>query len=173
MIFNPEISIPNNLELKKPVLIIANHNHRLDPFLLTLLPFSLIRKLIPVYFPTAEVYHKNILLSFLIRPLGSYPIKRWSWSFESIFDKTLKDLQKKKTTLIFPEGQIVRDGKKTRAKSGFLFLSLKSRATIIPIKFKTKNRLGIKVGKSIKLDTSKRISHEKEANKIMKNLYKM
>ncbi|MEM3074338.1 MAG: lysophospholipid acyltransferase family protein [Candidatus Pacearchaeota archaeon] len=172
IILNQEITVPKNLKLKKSVLIIANHRSRTDPFLLAQLPFSLFKKLAPVYFPTAEKYHKNIFLSFLLKSVGSYPIKRWGWSFDDIFDRTIRDLRNGKTTLIFPEGQIVRKGEKVKAKIGFLYLASKVNATILPIKLERKNnKTIIKVGRTIRY-FNKKIT-KKEANRIMKNLYEM
>lgn len=169
IIFKSKITIPKDLELKKPIIIISNHNSMLDPFLLTLLPFSLVRKLIPIYAPTSARYHKNIFITLLIRPMGSYPLKRWSWSFEDIFDKTLKDLEKGRTLLIFPEGRITKKGEKIKAKSGFLFLASKFNTSILPIRIiKDKNKVSIKVLDEIKKDHK---INDKEANKIMKKLY--
>ncbi len=172
IILNSKVSITKNLNLKKPILIIANHNSKIDPFLLVLLPFSLFTKLAPFYFPTAKEYHKNIFLSFLLKSFGSYPIKRWGWSFDDVFDKTIRDLRNGKTTLIFPEGQIVRKGEKVKPKLGFLYLASKVNATILPIKLEIRNnKTIIKVGKT--MSTFDKINHKKEATKIMTDLYKM
>ena len=173
IILNPRVIIPKNLDTKKPVMIIANHNSRIDPFLLALVPFSLIKQLIPIYFPTAEKYHKNIILSLLLRLLGSYPIKRWGWSYGDVFEKTIKDLKNGKTTLIFPEAQIVKKNEKIEAKPGFLYLASTTNPQIMYIKWIIKNKMTIiKIRKPKKKEYNEKW-FKKEAQKIMQEIDKM
>lgn len=181
-----KIIVPQSLNLNKhPIIIVANHISKIDPFLMTLLPFSIFRRLTPIRFMTAEYYYNQWLIRQIIRSLGAYPIRKWAWTLEELLRPTMTLLKNKNTVMIFPEGKIVRTKMKEKTKLGFTYIISKIDATILPIKIeglKRKNffqaiargKVVIKVGNPIIINNFKRDSIDKnQSDNVMQIIHKL
>lgn len=89
-------------------LIVANHQSRLDPFFIVY-HIGLRNLLInlPLYFPAASNYMRNIFLGGPMRLMGCFDIGATSLEKAKGLLRIKSLLSKKKTVLIFPEGRIV------------------------------------------------------------------
>jgi 1-acyl-sn-glycerol-3-phosphate acyltransferase len=132
-------------ELHPPMILAANHISRLDPFLLVLLPFSVFRRLVPLYFPTAEVEYRVWWQRPFLRFLGSYPVKRVAWTIDEYLDDSLQRLRQEKTIVIFPEGRIRRPDVEAIAKPGVAVLARATGAVIVPLRIERLERMHAKL----------------------------
>lgn len=128
------------------IIICPNHIHWLDPMLIGV---HIKRKI--NYMAKAELF-KNKLLSFLLKCINAFPVKRGTGDITAI--KTSLRLIKNGQALgIFPEGTRSRDGKLMHAEPGAVLLSIKAKAPIIPVRisgsYRIFGRLNISIGKPI------------------------
>ncbi|MGV3002884.1 lysophospholipid acyltransferase family protein [Vibrio sp. E150_018] len=95
-----------NLPLKGPVIVAANHNSHLDTLvLLALFPITHVHKVRPV--AAADYFFKNTLSAWLSSNiLGIIPIQRAATkeTKATIFDECHKALKNEDILIIFPEG---------------------------------------------------------------------
>jgi 1-acyl-sn-glycerol-3-phosphate acyltransferase len=108
-----------------PVLILSNHQSFLDPLSLGVA--------VPRYltFLTRETLHKNRLLSWFMKSLGSIPIDHRGFSREGL-QQTLDALAGGACIGVFPEGERTHDGSLDSFKPGVSLLIKRSRAQIVP-----------------------------------------
>ena len=107
-------------------ILISNHQSNLDPVMMGL--YIKNRKL---FFMAKQELFKIPILSFIIKKLGAFPVKRGSKDFGAI--KTAEDLVNGgKMLAMFPEGTRSKDGKLSTPKVGFAKIALKTGARVIP-----------------------------------------
>lgn len=128
----------------KPLIIAMNHNARIDPLLLLLLPFSVIRNLAPIKFTTAEYYYRIWWLRILIKPFGAFSLKKLAWSYEEFFSDSIKILNTGENLLIFPEGKVVSPKNKNEIRPGIGYLVSKSRKMVLPIQIEGSETITVK-----------------------------
>jgi 1-acyl-sn-glycerol-3-phosphate acyltransferase len=121
------------IEKDKPLIIAVNHPSRIDPFLIGLLPWRVVKKLIPMYFLTANRYYRHWWLRIFIKPLGAYPLREKAWTLEEFLGSTLEKLNNGQKIMIFPEGQLTGAFNADNAKPGIIYLAMKSGAQILPV----------------------------------------
>ncbi len=132
-----------NIDDRRAIIIAANHHAKIDPFLIYLLPFSLLLKIIPFYQPTNEYhYHKWWFKIFIL--LGAYPIKRRAFTYEDLLGSTEYILKKGHSVMIFPEAQIVTPGSKVEAKPGIIYMAKHTDAQIVPMYIKGSQQIGLR-----------------------------
>jgi 1-acyl-sn-glycerol-3-phosphate acyltransferase len=119
--------------LQRPFIIAANHPSRIDPVLLSLLPFGVIKKIIPLYFTMAEVYFENLFLRFLLMPFGVYRVRRWATSLEDYMHESIALLQNNQAILMFPEGRLVRQKVRNEGKPGVMYAARVTQCAILPL----------------------------------------
>jgi 1-acyl-sn-glycerol-3-phosphate acyltransferase len=129
---------------KKPYIIVLNHPSMADPFLLAVLPLSVLLHLIPFYSLTTEHYYKIPWLQPFIRLFGGYPLRLRSWSLEEYFGESLKRLSKRKNILVFPEGKLIQRGNVIAARPGIAYLALKSEVPLLPVLFEGVEGMGLR-----------------------------
>ncbi len=117
-------------ELEPPLLIASNHVSRLDPFLLTLLPFRVFNRIAPIHFLTTRSYYDAWYIRLFIKPLGAFPVRRWAGSLEGLMGNAMERLRSGECVMIFPEGGILEPGKQGEARRGFEHVI---RSTDIPV----------------------------------------
>jgi acyl-[acyl-carrier-protein]-phospholipid O-acyltransferase/long-chain-fatty-acid--[acyl-carrier-protein] ligase len=179
-----KITIDKKLNLSnKPLIVVLNHHAKIDSLLILLLPVSLIFNLVPLKFLTAEHYYKKLWLKLIIKPFGAYCLKKYSWTYEQLFEESLSILHKKENILIYPEGRVVIQTEKVPAKPGLGFLVHKAQAKILPIHIIGSETLTWKnillgsytlrliVGREFK--PKKRSNYLKIANEIMQKVYSL
>jgi len=133
ILFRPEI---RGLEYipQKPFILAANHTARVDPFLVCLLPFSIVKHLMPISFATAEWYYRKWYLHPFLVTLGCFPVMERAWTLEEFSQTTLQKLQEGKVVMYFPEGRIVRGNEKAKAKPGIGYIAELSQKPILPLR---------------------------------------
>lgn len=128
----------------KPLIIAMNHNARIDPILLLLLPFSVIRNLAPIKFMTAEYYYRIWWLRMLINPFGAFSLKKMAWTYEEYFSDSINILKRRENLLIFPEGIIISPKNRNEVRPGIGYLVSTSKEFVLPIRIKGSETITIK-----------------------------
>lgn len=129
--FKPKVILLNSncrRRLKKPSILMSNHNSLLDFVLyLVLFPFSTIR------FLMAEVlYNKGKFFSSFLYKLGGIKVDRDAMDLEFVA-QSLEVLDNKGIVGVFPEGRLPVNGIHFPFKSGISFIASKTDAPIIPV----------------------------------------
>mgnify|MGYP001571156482 CR=1 FL=1 len=105
-----------------------------DPALLALLPWSVVRTIVPVHFLTADKYYRKWWLRPLIQPLGAYRLNPKSWTWEGYLGESLALLRRGRTIMLFPEGKLNPTGQALPAKPGVIMLAATTGAQVLPLK---------------------------------------
>lgn len=128
---------------KRKYIIVANHQSKLDPFLiLAALPFRIFVKLLPFSFVTSEKY--------LERWYYKYFLKMWGCisNVEKNNKKPLALLEERlnanETIFLFPGGGLEKEGKLVTPKVGAIYLERKFKnSVLLPIKIEMSNKISI------------------------------
>lgn len=133
--FQPKVQIKNeSKKLNKGIIIAANHQSRLDLFLIfSSIPFGQFIKLIPIRGVVAEKYSNTWWKKLFLQSLGTLPLK--TGQKESAKSLLLINdlLEKGFTILLFPEGKVVNEGEIVQAKPGIGYLSSKKNIKVVPV----------------------------------------
>jgi 1-acyl-sn-glycerol-3-phosphate acyltransferase len=133
ILFNINITPPNNFgELKNGVLLVANHQSKLDPFIiLSCIPFALFFRILPVRFPVLHEYMEKSVSSKILKLLGCYDIGGTSRENMVGFLYTRDLLKKGNTVFLFPEGKISKKGSEVEnLKRGIEFFVKDSKSVV-------------------------------------------
>jgi len=138
-----QVETKENLkELKRPLIIAANHASWTDVFLIaTVLPFN--TKIFPIrYACLNKIFYFPPTLP-LVWLLGSFPIAR-GIGLEKSLKHPIKILENQGVVGIFPEGrrQRITDTELSKPKRGVAYLALKTKTKILPIKIE--GQIGMK-----------------------------
>ena len=129
-----EVRIEADLSMTRgPLVIAANHENRFDPFFLALLPWRLVRRIVPLAFPTGAYFDSNRLLWFVLRTFGAYRIPRYAWSLDEYLETTAERIRSGRSIMIFPEGRVVREPGAVKVRSGVGLLATRTRAAVLPM----------------------------------------
>lgn len=175
LILRPNIKGKDNIP-SKPFIFAANHPTKIDPFLLANLDFKSYLRLLPLGFPTSEIYLKNIWPGWFIKFLGTYPVPLISWTIEQYMERTLAEIELGKTIVIFPEGMIVGKNGKGKGKPGFGYAWSKSQISIVPMKIVWRGwQVNIIFGKPKKLTKVAKSLDEYTAlsNEVLDDIYSL
>jgi 1-acyl-sn-glycerol-3-phosphate acyltransferase len=105
-----KIKRPTDLQIKHGTLIIANHQSKIDPFLISYhIGIKNLSKVLPIRYPVTPEYMQKPLTGFVIRLLGGYSIGENSMERLQKLLYTRQLLKSGYTVVIFPEGKIARD----------------------------------------------------------------
>ena len=177
--FRAEITGIENIPVR-PFILAPNHTAKIDPFLLCLLPISVIKQLMPIYFLTTEHYYRRWYLRPILKLLGCYPVAKSAWTLEQFLSSSIRKLKEGKVIVFFPEGKIIRNGKKDKPRPGIGYLGEKSNKLILPLHIKWngnnfRKKLILSFGKPILIQTTntQTISYEKEAERVMDIIYSL
>lgn len=153
---------PSPAELRRPLILASNHVSRLDPFLLVLLPLSIVLRIAPIYFLTSEAEYRVWWQRPFLKLMGSYPVKRVAWSVDDYLGSTIEKLRRGKSVMIFPEGRIRRPGREASAKPGVVILAKTSGAAILPLRIEWlgSRSVNLTLGDAIVLDDDGRSDRE-------------
>jgi 1-acyl-sn-glycerol-3-phosphate acyltransferase len=121
-------------QLRRPLIIAANHPSRLDPFLLVLLPFGVVRRIVPFHILTAAIYYDRWWIGPLVRWIGAYRLPPVAWTVEDYLGGSLEQLSRGRSILLFPEGRLTGESQERRAKPGIAQLALRTGTPILPLR---------------------------------------
>jgi 1-acyl-sn-glycerol-3-phosphate acyltransferase len=132
-----------NIPEEGPLIVCSNHINWVDPALVaSMIPRS------PVYFMAKEELFNYIILGYLIKRVGAFPVKRDSADLKSI-KKALSLLKEGAFIGLFPEGTRSKTGEVGEALPGVALLALKSEAPVMPVAIRGRYRLFRKIRISI------------------------
>lgn len=173
--FRIEVKGIENVPKTGKVILCSNHAHLLDPILISI---AFPRQ---VNWMAKKELFQNKFLSSFIRKLGSFPVDRDDTDITAI-KNALRVLKSEEVLGIFPEGTRVSSIDLENAKPGVALLSIKSKATVVPVliesNYKFFNKVIIKIGKPLDLSdyyTSK-LSTDDYSNiskEILNTIYKL
>ena len=136
--------------IRSKAIVVSNHNYLMDFAVLLFVFWSRTLRC-----AVAEVmYHKNIVMTSLLKLLGCVRVERDSYDF-SFLDRMKRILSKGGVVEIFPEARLPRPGeeKPLEFKPSYVHLALESQAPIIPVyssgKLFERQRLHLVIGKPI------------------------
>ena len=134
-----------NIPKKGGIIIASNHVSNFDPPMV-----GIIFKGVCTFMAKEELFQKNKLVSWVLRHLHAYPIKRGARDSSGI-DKALEGLKKGWNFVIFPEGTRSKTGELGKPKSGVSMVAAQAGVPVAPvfIKYGKKRALRRKVIVSI------------------------
>jgi len=124
--YNLKIIGRENFPKEGPVIVASNHLSNNDP---PIIGYSLPRH---INFMAKEELFKNPIMSFIIRWLGAFPVKRGTVDKIAIRHSN-RLLQAGKVLGIFPEGTRQRPGKLGRFHDGVASLALRTGVPVVPV----------------------------------------
>lgn len=138
ILFRWKIEGLENVPKDRPLIIAPNHISHTDPFFVG--EAISIRTKKPVWFMAKPEWLEVPILSWFIKRMHVYPVKRGKVDKQSI-EKTLSLLKAGETVLIFPEGTRSLDGRLQDLKQGVAMLAKRSGALIIPVGITGSNKV--------------------------------
>ena len=149
IIFRVEVNGIVHIPKKGPCILCFSHRSLLDPPVLgVFMPRQLA-------FMAKEELFRIPVLGFLIRKLGSFPVKRGTGDLGAI-KTAIRILNKGNALAMFPEGTRVKAGEDKKAKPGVALIATKAKVPVIPIgangKYKLFRKLKINIGEPVILE---------------------
>lgn len=119
-------------KMRGPLIIAANHSSWLDPFFISGI-FPIFSAIFPIRFAIDMrfLYYPHTAISSRI--YGSFGVKR-GVGLEKVLAPAVEFLKQKQVVGIFPEGKKRHFGRPKRGGRGAAYLSIKTRAPILPCK---------------------------------------
>lgn len=148
LLYNIKVEGKENLPIKGPLVICANHTNAIDPIILAVsLPYKINSM------AKAELF-KNKLFGLFLNKIGVFPVKRGEADIKSI-KTSLRLLKENKILGIFPEGTRNKTNE-IKAESGVAMIAIRAEAPVLPIaivsNYKLFNKTIVKIGKLAMLD---------------------
>jgi 1-acyl-sn-glycerol-3-phosphate acyltransferase len=164
-----EIEGRENIPLKGPLLVVANHLSVADP---PIIGVNLKRQL---KFMAKEELFGNWFLSFFVRQFGAFPVYRGRSSRDAL-RKAGSILQSGQALVMFPEGQRSKTGSMQPAQAGAALIAYHNNCTLLPAGISgtesirglrwilRRPRVKLKIGSPFKLaDSGRSLSREQLA----------
>ena len=125
--FSIKVIGKENIPPKGGVIIASNHVSHFDPPRV-----GIIFKGVCTFMAKEELFQKNKLVSWVLRHLHAYPIKRGARDSSGI-DKALEGLKKGWNFVIFPEGTRSKTGELGKPKSGVSMVAAQAGVPVAPV----------------------------------------
>lgn len=117
-----------NLPVRRPFIICANHIKWLDPVAVAVaVPPS-----IQVHFMAKKELFSNILFTYILHKVGAFPVNRQDVDYGA-FRRAFQLLRDGRVLGIFPEGTRSRDGRLQKAYGGAALIAVRSGAPVLPV----------------------------------------
>jgi len=105
-----KVERPSDLRLTKGMLVIANHQSKIDPFLISNhIGIKNLRFVLPIRYPVTPDFMSRTFLGFFISLLGGYNVGRNTMERLQKLIYTRNLIKKGYSIVLFPEGKIVPD----------------------------------------------------------------
>lgn len=129
-----EIIGKENPPEKGPLIVVSNHKSILDPMILMVtLPYN-------IKFLAASYLFKIPFLNIILKITGVLPVKEKKEDLKTL-KKAIELLKEGKVIGIFPEGGVSINEEVSEFKPGFAFLSLRTKAPILPVAIVGSNKV--------------------------------
>ena len=145
--FRPRISGKENLLPSGRMMLICNHIMWSDVVFLIFLNRR------TVHFMAKEELFHNVLVGWVLRKVGAFPVKRGSADMASI-KKAFEYLKQEEPVIIFPEGRRNNTEHVLPFRGGAAMIALKMRAPVVPVyiePYHAFGRVNIHIGKAVPL----------------------
>ena len=118
-------------DLKRPLLIIANHQTFLDPALIgTVLPLNC--PVYPIYFMTKGAIMATPILGGFLKLCGAFAARRGE-GMENALKQSEQILQSGYSVVFFPQGKLFPEFKIEQGRAGVSALALQTGVSILPV----------------------------------------
>lgn len=125
---------PERLKGETPFVVIANHQHALDPFVLAYpVPSQCV-------FLGKKELAKNKLMAKFLYNMHCIPVDRHNGDMEAM-RACMKTLRNKKALVIFPEGTRHHEGQMEQIENGTALIVMRGKVPLIPVYLDRKLRL--------------------------------
>jgi len=171
--FRIKIKGKEYIPTKGRVVICSNHVSLLDPITVAI---AVPRQ---VFFMAKKELFNSKLLGPIIKKLGAFPVDREGADLAAV-RSALKILKNEQALGIFPEGTRIKDQDINNAKPGIAMMSIKGKASIVPIyidsQYKIFKEIAVTIGETISLEEyfEKKLSIEdytEISKKVMDKIY--
>ena len=131
--------------IDEPVILIANHNSRLDPvYMSAFLPNHLYKRMMPFRFMTLKKTMRKLRSIPGLYLVGCYAVEPGSGPLERVLEKSMKILSKGENALVmFPDSPLHKTVDSPKAKPGIAYLGKHSKRLIIPIGLSNSKKIGV------------------------------
>ncbi|MDY6826672.1 MAG: lysophospholipid acyltransferase family protein [Bacillota bacterium] len=117
-----------NIPVRRPFIICANHIKWLDPVSVAVaVPAS-----IQIHFMAKKELFSNFLFTYILNKVGAFPVNRQDADYAA-FRRAFQLLKDGKVLGLFPEGTRSNDGKLQKAYGGAALIAVRSGAPILPM----------------------------------------
>lgn len=171
--FRIKIQGKEHIPAKGRIVICSNHVSLLDPIIVAI---AVPRQ---VFFMAKKELFRSKLLGTVIRKLGAFPVDREGADLLAV-RSSLKILKNEQALGIFPEGTRIKEHDISNAKPGIAMMSIKGKASIIPIhidtQYKVFREVKVTIGEAVCLEEyfDKKLSIEEYteiSKKVMNKIY--
>ncbi|MGF7057060.1 lysophospholipid acyltransferase family protein [Brassicibacter mesophilus] len=171
--FRIKIQGKEHIPTKGRIVICSNHVSLLDPIIVAI---AVPRQ---VFFMAKKELFRSKLLGTVIRKLGAFPVDREGADLLAV-RSSLKILKNEQALGIFPEGTRIKEHDISNAKPGIAMMSIKGKASIIPIhidtQYKVFREVKVTIGEAVCLEEyfDKKLSIEEYteiSKKVMNKIY--
>ena len=141
-----EVSGRENMPEKGGVVIVSNHSSNLDPLIVGCSFKRYVNTM-----GKEELFKINPLVTWVIKHLGTFPIKRGQMD-RSAIRFSINHLKAGNIIALFPEGTRSKSGELQDARNGAAMLAIKAGVPILPIGIigsKGRGKIVVKIGKPI------------------------
>ncbi|MGI6097403.1 MAG: lysophospholipid acyltransferase family protein [Dethiobacteria bacterium] len=166
--FRLKVSGKEKIPAKGPLIVCSNHFSWLDPPLVACTIDD--RQLF--FMAKAELF-KIFILSFIIRKLGAFPVKRDTADRRAI-KHAFKLLEEGKSLGLFPEGTRSKTGETQTPFNGVAFLAIKSGAPVLPVgikgPYKFRKPVEVNIGEPLRFTEENCRSRGRKLTDISENI---
>ena len=169
--FGLRVTGSENIPVRGPFVIVANHTSVFDGFILV----SIIK--LKITFLSATYLFKTNFYGYILRGIGAVPVKRDGNDIQAL-RKSFKVLKNGGILGIFPEGRITKKENDSSVKAGAAYLAAKTKVPILPIAIRGADK-ALPVGKKcpkfsrIEVRIGKLINTSKVLEENKKNIYRI